>query len=148
MNYTEEEKKAIEDLKNLKIGIETLNNILINLGDNENIDDIDIIAIDIIINLLEKQQKEIEELKKINNLSIEYIAKEPIIKGCSIDPIDLTEDNNRLQMQIKDSIPKEIIREKIKELEKYIYTGKNAPQDFLQYRVKAKIQGYKELLGE
>ena len=45
-------------------------------------------------------------------------------------------------------IPKKTIKDKIKELEKYIYTGENAPQDFLQYRVKAKIQGYKELLGD
>ena len=46
----------------------------------------------------------------------------------------------------KDFIPKSKIKEKIEELEKYIYKGENAPQDFLQYRVKAKIQVLQELL--
>ena len=36
--------------------------------------------------------------------------------------------------------------EKIEELKPYIYQGENAPQDFLQYRVKAKIQVLQELL--
>ena len=53
-----------------------------------------------------------------------------------------------LENRDKFYIAKDAIEEKIKELQPYIYEGKNAPQDFLQYRVKAKIQGYKELLGE
>lgn len=43
-------------------------------------------------------------------------------------------------------ILKSKIKEKIEELEKYIYKGENAPQDFLQYRIKAKIQALQELL--
>ena len=38
-----------------------------------------------------------------------------------------------------ESVPYSTIKEKIEELEKYIYKGENAPQDFLQYRIKAKI---------
>ena len=53
-----------------------------------------------------------------------------------------------LENRDKFYIAKDVIEEKIKELQPYIYEGKNAPQDFLQYRVKAKIQGYKELLGD
>lgn len=41
---------------------------------------------------------------------------------------------------------RENIQDKIEELKKFIYTGENAPQDFLQYRVKAKIQALQELL--
>ena len=43
-------------------------------------------------------------------------------------------------------IPKSKIKDKIEELEKYIYKGENAPQDFLQYRIKAKIQVLQELM--
>ena len=49
---------------------------------------------------------------------------------------------------IKNSISKEKIKEKIEELKTYIYKGENAPQDFLQYRIKAKIQVLQELLKE
>lgn len=73
--------------------------------------------------IIDKQQKEIKELKSKTQI---------------ISPLYIKENY----------ISKEAIREKIKELQPYIYEGKNAPQDFLQYRVKAKIQGYKELLGE
>ena len=45
-----------------------------------------------------------------------------------------------------ESVPYSTIKEKIEELEKYIYKGENAPQDFLQYRIKAKIQVLQELM--
>lgn len=57
---SDEEKKAIEDLKRLRKGIEILNLI------TPEKDETDIKAIDIILNLIEKQQKEIEELKEKN----------------------------------------------------------------------------------
>lgn len=58
-----EEKKAIEDLKRLKQGIEILNQI------TPEKDDVDIIAIDIVLNLIEKQQNEIKQLKdEINEM--------------------------------------------------------------------------------
>lgn len=52
---TDEEKKAMEDLKRLRKGIEILNQI------TPEKDETDIKAIDLILNLIEKQQKEIEE---------------------------------------------------------------------------------------
>lgn len=52
------------------------------------------------------------------------------------------------QIIYENYISKQKIKDKIKELERFIYSGKNAPRDFLQYRVIAKIQGYKELLEE
>ena len=55
---SEEEKKAIHDLKNLKSGIGILNCIP---GIEK--DETDIKAIETILNLIEKQSKEIEELK-------------------------------------------------------------------------------------
>lgn len=45
-------------------------------------------------------------------------------------------------------ISKQKIKDKIEELKKWIYTGENAPQDFLQYRIKAKIQALQDLLEE
>lgn len=45
-----------------------------------------------------------------------------------------------------DYIPVQKVKDKIEELKRFIYTGENAPQDFLQYRVKAKIQALQELL--
>lgn len=111
MKYTEEEKQAIETAKivaNKKYG---------------SIMFLEIKDVEIILNLVEKQQKQIDRLKSKTQI---------------ISPLYIKENY----------IPKEAIREKIKELEPYIYKGENAPQDFLQYRVKAKIQGYKELLKE
>ena len=55
-----EEKKAIEDLKRLKKGIAYLNLIA------SERDDVDIKAIDIVLNLIKEQQREIEELIKLN----------------------------------------------------------------------------------
>ena len=59
---------------------------------------------------------------------------------------DLEKLQKAIERAEKEFIAKDKIREKIKELKKYIYTGENAPQDFLQYRVKAKIQVLQELL--
>lgn len=89
MKYTEEEKKAIEDLKKLKIGIEFLNNYLKSNGNYENIDNTDIASIDIILNLIEKQQKEIDCLKnhvhyiKCKNCNKEIRTKRSDTKYCS-----------------------------------------------------------------
>ena len=55
----DEEKKAIHDLKILRQGIGLLNCI-----PNIEKDEVDIEAIDTILNLIEKQSKEIEELKQ------------------------------------------------------------------------------------
>lgn len=118
----EEEKKAVQDSKNI---INELNNhkdkdfIGRMYYKNKPIEEI----LEILLNLIEELQKENEELKKYKRY---------------YDCTKLVVDNNYIH--------KQKIKDKIKELERFIYLGKNAPQDFLQYRVKAKIQGYKELL--
>lgn len=45
-------------------------------------------------------------------------------------------------------ISKQKVKDKIEELKNYIYTGVNAPQDLLQYRIKLKIQALQELIEE
>lgn len=132
MKYTEE-NKAIEDLKKLKIGIEFLNNFLKSNGKYEDIDSTDIIAIDTALNLLEKQQKEIER-------RYEQIDKLLEIR--------------------KNSVPKEAIREKIEELIKELPLIGDCKKDcekcFKQYRGSNFVYCYafhqikilKELLGE
>lgn len=94
------------------------------------------IKVETVLDLLNKQQNEIERLKE--QLNQYYDGK--LFTANQIKAIEKERNKN--------FIPKEAIRNKIKDLESYIYTGENAPQDFLQYRVKAKIQGYKELLGD
>lgn len=107
---------------------------------------------DIILNLINKLQKENEELKEYITIApnldemtaIKYrnIRQDAYIQGRA------EEQQRAEQIIYKNYISKQKIKDKIKELERFIYRGKNAPQDFLQYRVKAKIQGYKELLEE
>lgn len=99
MELSEEEKKAIEDLKKLKMGIEYLNLIA------RVKDEVDIKAIDIILNLInklknnlyeeqeqneylkdkvDKQQKRIEKLKFSNHMVgkwNEYLDKDCISKN-------------------------------------------------------------------
>lgn len=62
----------------------------------------------------------------------------------------LEKENQKLKQQNKEfkinTISKNKIREDIRQLESYLYVGKNAPQDFLQYRIKAKIQALQDLL--
>lgn len=58
---------------------------------------------------------------------------------------DNYELNNRIN-DLLDNISIQKVKDKIEELEKWIYTGENAPQDFLQYRIKAKIQVLQELI--
>ena len=76
----------------------------------------------IIFALIEKQQKEIEELKQEK----EYL-------NCIIES-----DNDNY-------INKDKIKARIKELEQYLYKG-NIKDDFLIIRIKAKIQELRSLL--
>lgn len=70
---SDEEKKAIEDLKRLRKGIEILNQI------TPEKDETDIKAIDFILNLIEKQQKEIKKYRNvILNLNNNWISKEEL----------------------------------------------------------------------
>lgn len=127
---TDKQIEAIQKLKRIDIkyflsGMMEQSNYIVEKAEEVNN------AIGIVLKLLEKQQKEIERLYKDNY----RLDKENQLKF-------------EKAVDTSDYVNKDKIREKIKELERYIYTGKNAPQDFLQYRVKAKIQGYKELLGD
>lgn len=138
---SEKEKQAIEELKeDIK-----------DMEENEEIIHIPLFKYEakILLNLIEKLQKEKEEyrinwcnkgeeVERLKKIIYENIIIEPDENGCY----------EELNIHISDYIPKKVIKDKIEELERFIYKGKNAPQDFLQYRVKAKIQVLKELLGE
>lgn len=135
MKYTEKENKAIEDLR------KTINYYNKRFEENEKItavlvDNFDVENLFVLLNLVEKQQKEIDRLSFDNK-----------ILDCQLDSNGKNIDMLKNEI-LNNMISKEAIRNKIKDLESYIYTDENAPQDFLQYRVKAKIQGYKELLGD
>lgn len=121
MEYTEEEKKSLEFL--IRKRDEAYGLMQFEDGELYQLAEEEFNNYLTIEEIIDKQQKEIKELKSKTQI---------------ISPLYIKENY----------ISKEAIREKIKELESYIYESKNAPQDFLQYRVKAKIQGYKELLGE
>ena len=100
----------------------------------------DIQAIENLIN----RNKELEEIEKAHQEE----------NGKLRENVKELEEENRIILNSKvgvdlsydDYIPKSVIKEKIEELKPYIYQGENAPQDFLQYRVKAKIQVLQELL--
>ena len=125
MKYTEEEKKAVENIKEI-LSFNLRNQFLDDEADN----------IEILLNLLEKQQKEIKELKSKTQI---------------ISPLYIKENY----------ISKEAIREKIKELEqvKYDegkYDEKNSIYGYIyefsksyEYEVaQIIIKILKELLGE
>ena len=95
MEHTEEEKKAIEYLKENSLVRLNKNNKIIAYGNSYKY---------YILNLLEKQQKEIERLAKTID---ENIFIEPDEIGC----------HEELNIHIKDFIPKDVIRNKIKEFE-------------------------------
>lgn len=127
----EKEKQAIEYLKENALVRLNKNNKIVAYGNSYKY---------YILKLLDKQQKEIERYKRIAEMNL---------KDGEEFKNEMCEHRCILKSEMKENyISKEAIRNKIKDLESYIYTGENAPQDFLQYRVKAKIQGYKELLGE
>ena len=91
-----EEKKAIEDLKEI---IDSYND-----GSLITIDDYDIKSIDIVLNLIEKQSKEIEELKENMRKRIIYCneIEKDLFENCSNYVVSKTK-----------------IKEKIEELKKY-----------------------------
>lgn len=90
--------------------------------------------------LLSDYKKLQEEFKQIDH-ECDRLEKIDFEKDMKIK--ELQKENEKLKEY---SIPIQKIKDKIKELEKWIYIGENAPQDFLQYRVKAKIQALQELL--
>lgn len=128
---SDEERKAIE---NLKIEYEKLikeDNILFPLYKSD---------AKRLINLIEKQSKEIEELKKENKEIRDW-------KYVIDNPIDLKKLSELDIIKIfgKSYIAKDIIKARIKELEEYLYRG-SIKEDFLMIRIKAKIQELQSLL--
>ena len=117
MEYTEEEKKAIENLNEI---LTHKNDVDIVYGYNIErpypIGREKIAQLEIIKNLLEKQQKEIE--------------KKDILLKCASEVIE-------------NSIPKEAIREKIDDLQRY-----KGLVMYEKYNYDAIIRHLKELLGE
>ena len=82
---SDEEKKAIEDLKKLKQGLNILNNSFFITKD-----EVDVIAIETILNLIKKQSKEIEELKDKNkSLENELIVYKIYTKQDDLKDFDL-----------------------------------------------------------
>lgn len=113
MEYTEEEKKAIERCNELK---KDCHKEWIGISNQ--------VAIDIVLNLLEKQQEEIAE------------KKESIIEMAKV----IQELCNKY---VNESFSKEDIRELKEEAEKVTETSYGR----IKYQ-EGKIQAYKELLGE
>ena len=126
---SEEEKKAIENLKDFfNEAIKYKSCIIIPYNTK---------SFDTILNLIEKQQKEIEELKEENK---QYKIQEDLTFKC----LEKTK-------YMSNYISKDKIREKIENLENYIqensdeqgYWGSEHQED-----IYAKIEILEELLGE
>ena len=110
MEYTEKEKKAITILDEFELRRKTVNYNRITVEDSQ--------CAKTVLNLLEKQQKEIEELKSKTQI---------------ISPLYIKENY----------LPKEAIKEKIKEIDE------NGYWDFLEERDCEKtINILKKLLGD
>lgn len=121
---TEEEKEAVKYTENclmkITMGIDC---------------EFDVNILDALINIIKKLQKENEELKEENEYNKLLLE---LNNNFTIDKKTGNYKWNVIEIQE--------IKDKIEELKRFIYTGENAPQDFLQYRVKAKIQALQELL--
>lgn len=144
---SEEEKKAIEDIKR-ELTDKDRREYMSNWFAND---------LDIIVNLIEKQNKELEPIRELNIPLKTVVAELNRLE-------DLEDDREEMQLIInelrKDSIPKSVIREEIEKLERdteKIREKKKAANDY--DRSKARMQAYltktneikkrlKELLGD
>ena len=125
---SEEEKKAIEYLKNR---LEILHNNTQWATENN---------IKVVLNLIEKQQKEIEEFYREININTEIHKRDMKIK-------ELEEVNNCLHESSKELfISKDKIREKTKELNNEMLNEKDSLEMF--YRKKYCKEVLEELLEE
>lgn len=122
---------------------------------NDNDEDIqyfkkEIQSIKNIVNNYLKEKARADKLEKeysimLSQLDEREINYKRILKENEELKADNYELNNRIN-DLLDNISIQKVKDKIEELEKWIYTGENAPQDFLQYRIKAKIQVLQELI--
>lgn len=134
---TDEEKKAIEEMGLI---IEAF----YDFPNPQSIDfhDKDVKYLETILNLIDNQQKEIEEIKK-ENLEIrdwKYVID-------TIEDLDKLKELDLIKIKGKKFINEDKIKARIKELEEYLYKG-NIKDDFLMIRIKAKIQELQSLLEE
>ena len=125
MEYTEKEKKAITILDEFELRRKTVNYNRITVEDSQ--------CAKTVLNLLEKQQKEIERLKE--HLNQYYDGK--LFTSNQLKRIE--------KEQNKFYIHKDKIREKIKEIEDSLKEDCIALHEFQRL---AKIDVLKELLGE
>ena len=131
---SEEEKQAIESLKKLKVGIEILNSLGNSLNSTDFEKDIeDIKAIDTVLNLIDRQQKEKEELhKECNKL---------------VNPSNLRfsyfDNKGQTQVVIYGFVSKDKIKAKMQEIISYTY---NSEEEKL--RQEYAYDRLKELLGD
>lgn len=122
---------------------------------NDNDEDIqyfkkEIQSIKNIVNNYLKEKARADKLEKeysimLSQLDEREINYKRVLKKNEELKADNYELNNRIN-DLLDNISIQKVKDKIEELEKWIYTGENAPQDFLQYRIKAKIQVLQELI--
>ncbi len=123
MEYTQEAKKAISDLKLFEYKY-TLKN------DDDK-------KIETILNLIDKQQKETEKYKRIAEMNL---------KDGEEFKNEMCEHRCILKSELEENyISKELIREKIKEIEDSLKEDCIALHEFQRL---AKIDVLKELLGE
>lgn len=94
-----------------------------------------------LMNAYFKDEEDINIKQSVENL----IAKN---KELEKENIIIKTAKEEVEELLENSIPISKIQEKIADLKRFIYTGEKAPQDFLQYKVKAKIQVLEELLEE
>lgn len=118
MEYTEEEKKAIERCNELK---KDCHKEWIGISNQ--------VAIDIVLKLLEKRQKEIENLKKITQTYDsfpKYNMKDNIILA--------SPDYFQNGTFVKKFIPKEAIREKLYECKVFVpeYMCEMVPTEYIE----------------
>lgn len=134
----EKEKKAIHDLKILRLGIG-----LINCIPGIEKDEVDIKAIDCVLNLIDKQQKEIEKrLKEIDSLYKMISIKDERIENL-IELVNKYNDMQYIRKIEEKYISKDKMKEKLEEITSYAYTSAEE-RDCQDYA----IQVLKELLGE
>ena len=122
---------------------------------NDNDEDIqyfkkEIQSIKNIVNNYLKEKARADKLEKEYSIMLSQLDEREInYKRVLKENEELKADNYELNNRINDlldNISIQKVKDKIEKLEKWIYTGENAPQDFLQYRIKAKIQVLQELI--
>lgn len=134
MEYTEEEKKAIEEAKNQIVECDNLDNLNCFLTDST--------TLKILLDLIEKLQKEIDRLdeqcenqaefiEKIqDNIGHKGMTKKELVFMCA----SLEWDNKELDEELENSISKEAIREKLYKCKVFVpeYMCEMIPTEYIE----------------